>query len=86
MQLSPIEFKLLWKLSLTITVGTIALFWIIHYLILQTEQRVSFIDKQEQKQLIDYARHAEMLFLQGEDENWQIGSHISSSRKTLVLH
>lgn|GEM_PF-3019862 len=73
MQLSPIEFKLLWKLSLTITVGTIALFWIIHHLIMQTEQHVSFIDKQDQQQLIDYARHAEMLYLQGEDEklaNW----------------
>jgi two-component system sensor histidine kinase PfeS len=60
--------RLLWKLSLTITVGTIALFWIIHHLILQTEQRMSFIDKQDQQQLIDYARHAEMLYLQGEDK------------------
>ena len=65
--------RLLWKLSLTITLGTIALFWIIHHLILQTEQHMSFIDKQDQQQLIDYARHAEMLYLQGEDEklaNW----------------
>lgn len=65
--------RLLWKLSLTITVGTIALFWIIHHLILQTEQHMSFIDKQDQQQLIDYARHAEMLYLQGQDEklaNW----------------
>ena len=60
--------RLLWKLSLTITVGTIALFWIIHHLILQTEQHMSFIDKQDQQQLIDYARHAEMLYLQGEDK------------------
>ena len=59
---------LLWKLSLTITLGTIALFWIIHHLILQTEQHMSFIDKQDQQQLIDYARHAEMLYLQGEDK------------------
>ncbi len=58
--------RLLWKLSLTITVGTIALFWIIHHLILQNEQHMSFIDKQDQKQLIDYSRHAEMLYLQGE--------------------
>ena len=60
--------RLLWKLSLTITVGTIALFWIIHHLILQTEQHMSFIDKQDQQQLIDYARHAEMLYLKGEDK------------------
>lgn len=60
--------RLLWKLSLTITIGTIALFWIIHHLILQTEQHMSFIDKQDQQQLIDYARHAELLYLQGEDE------------------
>lgn len=59
--------RLLWKLSLTIIVGTIALFSIIHHLILQTEQHMSFIDKQDQQQLIDYARHAEMLYLQGED-------------------
>ena len=60
--------RLLWKLSLTITVGTIALFWIIHHLILQTEQHMSFIDKQDQQQLIDYARYAEMLYLKGEDK------------------
>jgi len=59
---------LFWKLCTTITVGTIALFWIIHYLILQTEQHMSFIDKQYQQEMLDYARHAEELYLHGEEE------------------
>ncbi|MCL5974443.1 MAG: sensor histidine kinase [Gammaproteobacteria bacterium] len=60
--------RLFWKLCATITIGTIALFWIIHHLILRTEQHMSFIDKQFQQQLIDYARHAETLYLDGEEE------------------
>jgi two-component system sensor histidine kinase PfeS len=60
--------RLFWKLCATITIGTIALFWIIHHLILRTEQHMSFIDKQYQQQLIDYARHAEDLYMQGEHE------------------
>lgn len=60
--------RLFWKLCVTITVGTIVLFWIIHHLILQTEQHMSFIDKENQQQLIDYARHAEMLYQQGDKE------------------
>ncbi|AFI84203.1 sensor histidine kinase [Methylophaga nitratireducenticrescens] len=60
--------RLFWKLCTTITVGTIVLFWIIHHLILQTEQHMSFIDQHYQQQLIDYASHAEKLYLQGEEE------------------
>lgn len=60
--------RLFWKLCTTITVGTIALFWIIHHLILQTEQHMSFIDQKYQQQLIDYASHAEKLYLQGDEK------------------
>lgn len=57
--------RLFWKLCTTITVGTIALFWVIHHLILQTEQHMSFIAKADQQQLIEYAAQAEKLYLQG---------------------
>ena len=60
--------RLFWKLCATITIGTIALFWIIHHLILRTEQHMSFIDKQYQQQLVDYARKAEELYIKGEVE------------------
>jgi len=60
--------RLFWKLCATITLGTIVLFWIIHHLIVRTEQHMSFIDKQYQQQLLDYARHAEELYMQDEHE------------------
>lgn len=59
---------LFWKLCATITLGTIAMFWIIHHLIVQTEQHMSFIDTRHQQQLLDYAKQAETLYLQGKHE------------------
>ena len=65
--------RLFWKLCATITIGTIVLLWVIHHLILQAEQHMSFIDKHYQQQLLGYAKHAELLYEQGKEtelENW----------------
>ncbi|WP_297813381.1 sensor histidine kinase [uncultured Methylophaga sp.] len=54
--------RLLWKLSAVIVAGTVLLFWLIHILVSQTEQHMSFIDKQHQQTLLDYADKAERLY------------------------
>lgn len=59
--------RLLWKLSAVIVAGTVMLFWLIHLLVNQTEQHMSYIDKKHQQTLLDYAREAERLFFE-EDE------------------
>lgn len=59
---------LFWRLSASITLGTIALFSLINYLTDETEWHMSFIKAEYQQQLNDYAGHAEQLYLQGEHE------------------
>ena len=51
--------RLLWKLVATIVIGTILLFWLIHVLLLHTEQHMSFIDQRYQSELKAYAKLAE---------------------------
>lgn len=51
--------RLLWKLVATIVIGTILLFWLIHVLLLHTEQHMSFIDQRYQSELKTYAKLAE---------------------------
>ncbi len=55
--------RLFWKLSAIIVAGTILLFWLIHFLMLQTEHHMSHIDTQHQQTLRDYAAQAEKLYL-----------------------
>lgn len=59
---------LFWRLSTSITLGTIALFSLINYLTDETEWHMSFIKAEYQQQLNDYAAHAEQLYLKGEHE------------------
>lgn len=59
--------RLLWKLLATIAVGTVLLFWAINWLTEQTQSRMSYLDKTYQKQLLDYGKQAETIYLnQGE--------------------
>ncbi len=58
--------RLLWKLSVIIVAGTVLLFWLIHWLMMQTEQHMSFIDESYQQELLDYARQAETLYQRGD--------------------
>ncbi len=65
--------RLLWKLCVTIAVGTVILFWAVDILTSRTEQHMSYISEEFQQELIDYGRHAERLYYyQGEEalESW----------------
>jgi len=55
--------QLLWKMFSLIAVGTVILFWSIDLLNRQTENEMSFIDHDHQRQLVNYGREAERLFL-----------------------
>lgn len=58
--------RLLWKLCLTITMGTVALFYVINVLTSRTEEGMSFLAKEDRKQLINWGRKAEKLYLSGD--------------------
>lgn len=58
--------RLLWKLSGIIVVGTVLLFWLIHWLMMQTEQHMSFIEQTYQQELLNYAKYAETLYQRGD--------------------
>ena len=60
--------SLLWKMLSFIAVGTVILFWSIDMLNRQTENEMSFIDKQYQQQIIDYGLEAERLYLSGNQQ------------------
>jgi two-component system sensor histidine kinase PfeS len=60
--------RLFWKLSAVIVAGTVLLFWLIHILVSQTEQHMSFIDEQHQQTLLDYADKAERLYHAGDKQ------------------
>ncbi|WP_330111025.1 histidine kinase sensor domain-containing protein [Methylophaga thalassica] len=55
--------RLLWKLVATIVIGTVLLFWLIHLLMLHTEQHMSFIAERDQGLLKEYAKKAEKYYL-----------------------
>lgn len=57
-----------WRLSASIVFATIALFTLINYLTDETEWHMSFIKQAHQQQLIDYAKQAELLYLQGKQQ------------------
>jgi len=55
---------LFWKLSISITLATIVLFFFINYLADKTEWNMSFITQAHQQELKAYAHKAEQLYLQ----------------------
>lgn len=77
--------RLFWKLSLTIVAGTVLLFWLIHFLMLQTEHHMSHIDLSHQQTLRDYAAQAEQLYERGEmDQLTRLLRTISEKEQTWV--
>lgn len=60
--------SLFWKLFVILVAGTIALFAIIQWLILHTEEKMSFLSAEHQNQLRTMARHAETLYMNGQHE------------------
>jgi len=60
--------NLLWKLILTVAAGAVLLFAAIDWLTEKTEYRMSVIVAEHRQQLTDYARHAELLLEQGDEE------------------
>jgi len=60
-----------WRLTASITLGTVALFSLINYLTDETELHMSFIKMEHQQQLRDYAKQAEVLYLQGDQQALQ---------------
>ncbi|WP_445395396.1 histidine kinase sensor domain-containing protein [Zobellella sp. An-6] len=58
--------RLLWKLCATIAFGTVALFWLLGYLVDHTEHSMSFIAPKHRKTLLDYGAEAERLYLAGD--------------------
>ena len=59
--------RLLWKLCGIVAAGTLLLFWGISFLGARTEQQMSFIASAHQKQLLEYGRRAEALYLAGDE-------------------
>lgn len=77
--------RLLWKLFATIVIGTILLFWLIHVLLLHTEQHMSFIEQRYQVELKEYAKKAEEYYKNGNIEalnKWL--KHIEDKEETWV--
>ncbi len=58
--------RLLWKLVAIIVIGTVLLFWLIHLLMLETEQHMSFIAENDQHVLATYAKQAEKYYSAGD--------------------
>ena len=56
--------RLLWKLFFVIVVGSVVLFWVIDLLTKHTEQSMSFIAKEDQRQILAYGTEAERIYLQ----------------------
>jgi len=64
---------LFWRLSASIFFVTVGLFSFISYLTDKTALEMSFIKEEHQQQLTDYAKHAEKLYLQDDQQaikNW----------------
>ena len=59
---------LFWRLSASITLATVVLFLFINELTDKTEWQMSFIAEEHQRQLRDYAKQAEEMYLKGETE------------------
>jgi len=59
---------LFWRLSAAIIFATLALFSLINYLTDETEWSMSFIKEKHQDELLSYAKKAEELYLQGDEE------------------
>ena len=59
---------LFWRLSASITLATVILFLFINELTDKTEWHMSFIAKEHQEQLRNYAKEAEEMYLKGENE------------------
>ncbi|MBL1379084.1 sensor histidine kinase [Zobellella iuensis] len=59
---------LLWKLCTTIAFGTVALFWLLGYLMDHTEHSMSFIATEHRQTLLDYGAEAERLYLAGDQQ------------------
>ncbi|AFJ01598.1 integral membrane sensor signal transduction histidine kinase [Methylophaga frappieri] len=58
--------RLFWKLFALIVLGSISLMMVAHWLIVHTEQKMSFISPLHQQTLRDYAREAEQYYQQGD--------------------
>lgn len=55
--------KLFWKLCATISVGTVALIWVVDWLTTQTETTMSHLSIEHQQQLNNYGKEAERVYL-----------------------
>ncbi|MBY6103870.1 sensor histidine kinase [Marinobacter nauticus] len=60
--------RLWWKLSGTLALGTLVLFWVISFLGTTTEQQMSFIARKHQETLKDWGHTAERLYLAGDEQ------------------
>ena len=60
--------RLWWKLSGTLALGTLVLFWVISFLGTTTEQQISFIARKHQETLQDWGHTAERLYLAGDEQ------------------
>jgi len=60
--------RLWWKLSGTLALGTLVLFWVISFLGATTEQQMSFIARKHQETLKDWGHTAERLYLAGDEQ------------------
>ena len=61
--------RLWWKLSGTLALGTLVLFWVISFLGTTTEQQMSFIARKHQETLKDWGHTAERLYLAGDEHH-----------------
>lgn len=59
--------RLLWKLCATIAFGTVALFWLLGYLMEHTETSMSYIAREHRQTLLDYGAEAERLYHTGDE-------------------
>ncbi|WP_413691643.1 histidine kinase sensor domain-containing protein [Psychromonas sp. KJ10-2] len=62
---------LFWRLLASIFFVTVGLFAFINYLTDKTQLEMSFIKTEDQQQLINYAKQAEKLYLQGDQQALQ---------------
>lgn len=60
--------RLLWKLSATLALGTLALVWVITFLGAETEQKMSFIAEADQQTLREWGQTAQRLYRSGDDQ------------------